>query len=224
MRSCFENDGWIDRIAANPIKERKIKMQNEKGNENQHSKIGFAVDAKKKDPTISFDNFSKSTIASGSKVAGKQATHNTTTSSPPTALPCSSSSSGLNHETTVQKHQQSPDTQPMMEKTTEESTISLKPVSGVGHQQTGRHGGSSDQCLGQNATNDLGQRAHELEAADVSRSYSIETRGFAGLSSKPVLPIKEGPSVLVNAGQSFSTPTMTFSKDSCEQKHEADAD
>lgn len=54
VRSCFEGSGWIDRIAADPVGEHKIKINNEKINVKQRSKIGFAGDAQRNNLSISF--------------------------------------------------------------------------------------------------------------------------------------------------------------------------
>lgn len=120
VRSCFENDGWIDRIAANPMKERRVKMQNEKGNDIQHSKIGFAVEVKKRDPAVSFANFTEPTVAS--KSMGKRAARSTTQHSPSNAVPQPPVISGEHHELTTQQSQSLIQSQPVVnEKTAADS-------------------------------------------------------------------------------------------------------
>lgn len=57
MRSCFESDAWIDRIVANPAREARLKVQNEKSNGKQHGKLGFATEAKNENPNIDFEKF-----------------------------------------------------------------------------------------------------------------------------------------------------------------------
>lgn len=59
VKSCFENDSWIERIAANPVWERNRKMQNEAGNDAQHSKIHYAVKMKTENPSVDFEAFAK---------------------------------------------------------------------------------------------------------------------------------------------------------------------
>lgn len=64
VRSAFESDEWIERIAANPKGERATKMHNESGNKKQHSKLGFATKAKKNNPALDFDQDAQRPAAS----------------------------------------------------------------------------------------------------------------------------------------------------------------
>lgn len=59
IRSCFETDSWIERVVANPKWERNRKMQNEAGNDAQHSKIHYAIKKKAEDPSVDFSAFAK---------------------------------------------------------------------------------------------------------------------------------------------------------------------
>lgn len=61
--------GVVVRLVARrgPEKERSRKLQNEKGNDEQHSKIGFAVDMKKSDPSVSFEKFAKPSVVPSAK-------------------------------------------------------------------------------------------------------------------------------------------------------------
>lgn len=55
MRSSFESQEWVDRIAANPSKERDIKNKNMKINAVQHAKLSFATTEKKQRPDLTFE-------------------------------------------------------------------------------------------------------------------------------------------------------------------------
>lgn len=64
VKSLLESSGWVDRIAADPERERKAKMSNAKSNALQHSKLDFATKAKADDPRISFGNLTTSSATS----------------------------------------------------------------------------------------------------------------------------------------------------------------
>lgn len=54
VRSSFESQEWVDRIAANPSKERSTKNGNRKINTSQHAKLSFATAEKKQRPELTF--------------------------------------------------------------------------------------------------------------------------------------------------------------------------
>ncbi|KAF3767218.1 hypothetical protein M406DRAFT_69380 [Cryphonectria parasitica EP155] len=54
VRSAFETDLWIDRIADRPRFERTLKMQNERGNKLQHSKLKYASKVQRENPDLDF--------------------------------------------------------------------------------------------------------------------------------------------------------------------------
>lgn len=56
VRSAFESQEWVDRIAINPDFELKRKRMNKGGNDKKDRKRKFADEMKKRDPTINFDN------------------------------------------------------------------------------------------------------------------------------------------------------------------------
>lgn len=57
VRSCFETEAWVERIAANPDGERRVKLDNEAGNTSQHGKLKFFTEAKRKNPNLDPQNF-----------------------------------------------------------------------------------------------------------------------------------------------------------------------
>lgn len=56
VRSAFESQEWVDRIAINPDFELKRKRMNKGLNDKKDRKRKFADEMKKRDPTINFDN------------------------------------------------------------------------------------------------------------------------------------------------------------------------
>lgn len=131
------------------MKERKVKMQNEKGNDIQHSEIGFAVEAKKKDPAVSFENFTKPTVAP--KSMGRRAARNTTQHSPPNAVPQPPAIPGGHHEVTTQQGQILIRSQPVVnEKTAADFSITLEQVFSASRLQLCPQGGFPNQRFVQN--------------------------------------------------------------------------
>lgn len=55
VRSAFESQEWVDRIAINPDFELKRKKTNKGGNDRKDRKRKFADEMKKRDPTINFE-------------------------------------------------------------------------------------------------------------------------------------------------------------------------
>lgn len=56
VRSAFQSNEWIDRIAVNPDEELERKRTNKKINDTKGRKQKFAEEMKKKDPSIDFKN------------------------------------------------------------------------------------------------------------------------------------------------------------------------
>lgn len=57
VRSCFETEAWVERIAANPDGERRVKLDNEAGNTSQHGKLKFFTEAERKNPVLDTQEF-----------------------------------------------------------------------------------------------------------------------------------------------------------------------